>query len=189
MAHQQSGTEELDAWTCKRLSEGKEELLQTPCREQRFTSNRLRGGFDPQKGREREMFKLYTDGACHPNPGSMSASYALYHNDELLSSMLDVPIGEGTSNLAEYLALILGLEVAKVWLSTELRLNVYVDSELLVKQLMGEYQVRNPRLRQVYGKVSEILEERAWRATWISRDEMNSRFKLAGRIEGRGKQR
>ena len=129
------------------------------------------------------MFKLYTDGACHPNPGSMSASYALYHNGELLSSMLDVPIGEGTSNLAEYLALILGLEVAKVWLSTELRLNVYVDSELLVKQLTGEYQVKNPKLRQVYEKVSEILEERDWWTGWISQDEMNFHLKLARRIE------
>jgi ribonuclease HI len=64
-------------------------------------------------------------------------------------------IGEATNNVAEYRALLLGLERAAVLGCTDLE--VYSDSELLVRQLQGRYQVKQPVLRDLYLKAKEHI--------------------------------
>ena len=100
---------------------------------------------------------LYCDGASRGNPGPSGAGIILLdHNDEpilQLSRFLD----NATNNEAEYRALIRGLKAAK-----ELglrRLRIFSDSELVVKQLHGEYKVRNPRLRSLYDKAMSTLKQ------------------------------
>jgi ribonuclease HI len=66
-------------------------------------------------------------------------------------------LGIATNNEAEYLALISGLEAAEDVGSK--RLQIYLDSELVVKQVLGEYRVRNPRLLPLYREAVARLQE------------------------------
>lgn len=100
---------------------------------------------------------LYCDGASRGNPGPSGAGVVLLdHNDDQilqLSCFLD----SGTNNEAEYQALIRGLEAAgELGLSS---LRIFSDSELVVKQLRGEYKVRNPRLQFLYDKTMSRLKQ------------------------------
>ncbi len=64
-------------------------------------------------------------------------------------------IGEATNNVAEYRALLLGLDRAKSLGYADIE--VYSDSELLVRQLQGRYQVKHPVLRELYGMAKERI--------------------------------
>jgi len=120
-----------------------------------------------------QMFLLYCDGACSGNPGPMKLSFALYHDDELLTSMHHTPAGDGTNNLAEYYALILGMEVAKVWVPEDWCVQVHTDSELVFRQIKGEYQVLEPKLKEPHKRAKRILYEQAWVLHWVPRNDLN----------------
>ena len=107
-----------------------------------------------------ELLLLYTDGASRGNPGRASIGAVLYcgavgpaHVVEELSRA----IGHTTSNVAEYRAVIEGLQMAAR--HEPGRLVLRSDSQLLVRQLMGEYRVRSPVLRPLFARVRELLEE------------------------------
>ena len=65
-------------------------------------------------------------------------------------------VGVGTNNEAEYKALILALEFASDLNGQEV--SCYMDSELLVKQLHGEYQIKNPKLHPLWLRVQELKQ-------------------------------
>ena len=106
---------------------------------------------------EKMSGSLYCDGASRGNPGPSGAGVVLLdHNDDeimQLSCFLD----NGTNNEAEYQALIRGLEAAgELGFSS---LHIYSDSELVVKQLRGEYKVKSPRLQYLYDKTMSRLKQ------------------------------
>ena len=115
-------------------------------------------GTDQRRLETRAMgASLYCDGASRGNPGPSGAGVVLVdHNDDKvlqLSCFLD----SATNNEAEYQALIKGLEAAG---ELDLRrLRIFSDSELVVKQLRGEYQVRNPRLQALYSETMSRLKQ------------------------------
>ena len=91
--------------------------------------------------------RLFTDGGARGNPGPAAYGYVLEADDGTVLAAHGEAIGVATNNVAEYSALIAGLEKA-----TELRLDeveVVSDSELMVKQMRGEYKVRNEALREL----------------------------------------
>ena len=90
---------------------------------------------------------LYTDGGSRGNPGSAGIGFVLKHGF-VKSCDGGAPIGEATSNVAEYEALIWGLENALALKVTHLE--VRADSELMVKQLKGEYRVKNAALKSLF---------------------------------------
>jgi len=96
------------------------------------------------------------DGSCFPNPGNMAIGIVIYKNGELLQQISET-IGYGTNNIAEYKALIRGLEEIKK-LNAE-RIDVYCDSQLVVKQLKGEYKVKNREILSLYNQVKRICQE------------------------------
>ena len=120
------------------------------------------------------MFRLYCDGSCVPNPGDMTVSYALYYDNELLGSGYNLPAGRGTNNLAEYRALLLGLEIAKVWCPEAKDVVVFIDSELVYNQLKGRYRVKKAHLRKPYLHVKQILQETGWKLCQLPREELNT---------------
>jgi ribonuclease HI len=99
---------------------------------------------------------LYTDGASRGNPGLAGAGIQII--DSAGEPVLEraVFLGEATNNVAEYLALLIGLEQART-LSPE-RLEVHMDSELVVRQLNGIYQVRHPDLLPLFQRARQLLQ-------------------------------
>jgi probable phosphoglycerate mutase len=91
--------------------------------------------------------RLSTDGGARGNPGPAAYGYVLEAEDGTVLAAHGERIGVATNNVAEYRALIAGLEKA-LELSID-EVEVISDSELLVKQMTGEYRVKNEALRQL----------------------------------------
>ena len=91
--------------------------------------------------------RLFTDGGARGNPGPAAYGYVLEAEDGTLLAAHGEAIGVATNNVAEYSALIAGLEKA-----VELQLpevEVVSDSELMVKQMRGEYRIKNDALQEL----------------------------------------
>ena len=90
---------------------------------------------------------LFTDGGARGNPGPAAAAYVLEAEDGTVLDARGEAIGVATNNVAEYRALVAGL--AKAVDLGVAELEVVSDSELLVKQMNGEYRVKNAALREL----------------------------------------
>ncbi|HET8651856.1 MAG TPA: reverse transcriptase-like protein [Gaiellaceae bacterium] len=98
--------------------------------------------------------RLSTDGGARGNPGPAAFGYVLEAENGTVLAAHGEAIGTATNNVAEYRALIAGLEkAAEVGVD---ELEVVSDSELLVKQMRGEYRVKNAALRELHDEASQI---------------------------------
>ena len=98
--------------------------------------------------------RLSTDGGARGNPGPAAFGYVLEADDGTVLAAHGERIGVATNNVAEYRALVAGLEKA-----AELGLDeveVVSDSELLVKQMRGEYKVKNEALRDLVVQATRL---------------------------------
>ena len=91
--------------------------------------------------------RLFTDGGARGNPGPAAYGYVLEAEDGTVLAAHGEAIGIATNNVAEYSALIAGLERAIELALAEIE--VVSDSELMVKQMRGEYKVKNAALREL----------------------------------------
>jgi ribonuclease HI len=98
--------------------------------------------------------KLSTDGGARGNPGPAAYGYVLEAEEGTVLDARGETIGVATNNVAEYRALIAGLEKA-VELGID-ELEVVSDSELLVKQMQGEYRVKNEALRELNDEANSL---------------------------------
>jgi ribonuclease HI len=97
---------------------------------------------------------LWTDGGARGNPGPAAFGYVLEAEDGTVLAAHGEAIGTATNNVAEYRALIAGLEkAAEVGVN---ELEVVSDSELLVKQMRGEYKVKSETLRGLFERASDL---------------------------------
>ena len=101
--------------------------------------------------------KLSTDGGARGNPGPAAYGYVLEAEDGTVLDARGEAIGVATNNVAEYRALLAGLEKAAELGVTELE--VVSDSELLVKQMTGEYRVKNPALAELNARADRLARE------------------------------
>jgi ribonuclease HI len=92
--------------------------------------------------------RLFTDGGSRGNPGPAAFGYVLEAADGTVLAAHGETIGVATNNVAEYRALVAGLEKAAELGVDEV--DVVSDSELLVKQMRGEYRVKNAVLRELW---------------------------------------
>ncbi|MGN6430541.1 MAG: ribonuclease HI family protein [Gaiellaceae bacterium] len=109
--------------------------------------------------------KLSTDGGARGNPGPAAYGYVLEAEDGTVLDARGERIGVATNNVAEYRALIAGLESA-VELGVD-ELEVVSDSELLVKQMQGEYRVKNETLREL-NEDANVLERKLGRVRYTA---------------------
>ncbi len=115
---------------------------------------------------------VYFDGASRGNPGPAAVGYAVVTSDGVVAEGGE-RIGETTNNRAEYEALIRALSVARDHGFDEV--DVRGDSELIVKQVRGEYEASSPELRERRVRVRELLDDfDRWSLTHVPR-EVNSR--------------
>jgi ribonuclease HI len=98
---------------------------------------------------------LHTDGGARGNPGPAGIGVVLSDESGRIVAELWRGIGQSTNNVAEYEALIAGLELSLERGVTEL--DVYVDSELVVSQVAGEWKIKNERLRALAVKARTLL--------------------------------
>ena len=102
-----------------------------------------------------KSYKLFSDGACRGNPGIGGAGAVITDAGENVIWEGKEYLGHCTNNIAEYRALILGLKGA---LSQGYKiLEVYLDSELLAKQINGSYRVKNENLQILMKEVRSLL--------------------------------
>jgi len=101
--------------------------------------------------------RLSTDGGARGNPGPAAYGYVLEADDGTVLDARGEAIGVATNNVAEYRALVAGLAKA-VELGVD-ELDVVSDSELLVKQMTGEYRVKNKALIDLSLEASRLARE------------------------------
>ncbi len=101
--------------------------------------------------------ELFTDGGARGNPGPAGIGIVLKFKIHNAKCKIKKYIGEATNNQAEYRALIAGLELAKAEQVEELK--VFMDSELIVKQMQGEYRVKNPDLKPLFAQALALTNK------------------------------
>ncbi len=112
--------------------------------------------------------ELFVDGAADLHSGTAGIGGVFYRNGEELYSFSEF-IGSKTNNEAEYQALIQGIKEAhKLNL---LSINIFADSQLVVRQITGEYKVKNERMKLLHKQALELLEKlENWNIEHVLRD-------------------
>ena len=101
--------------------------------------------------------RLWTDGGARGNPGPAAYAFVLEAEDGTVLDARGEAIGVATNNVAEYSALVAGLGEARSRGVTDLE--VHSDSELMVKQMRGEYRVKNRDLQALFLDASRLARE------------------------------
>lgn len=136
-------------------------------------------GRSPDKKRLSKLI-IHTDGASRGNPGRAGIGVAIYDKDYNLLEELCRFIGEATNNVAEYQAMILAAQKAILYKAEEVIFKT--DSELLVKQLNGEYRVKNQNLLSLYNELMGLLNRMPhWEIQYVPREENVLADKLANK--------
>jgi ribonuclease HI len=124
---------------------------------------------------------LMVDGAARGNPGDAGCGAVILDSNGTVVKELSCYLGHTTNNVAEYEGLLMGLE-ALVRLGKK-RIRVQSDSQLLVRQLNGEYRVKDEKLKALFHKAMALLRQfEAYRILHVPR-ELN---KLADRLANKG---
>jgi ribonuclease HI len=95
-----------------------------------------------------------TDGGARGNPGPAGTGVVIKDDQGNILYAVGEYIGEATNNVAEYKALIRALAQAAVLGAQEVRVNM--DSELIVKQMLGQYKIKEPTLQQLAAEVIKL---------------------------------
>ncbi len=121
---------------------------------------------------------LYTDGAARGNPGEAGIGVVLTDDRGTILQEIYRYVGIQTNNVAEYLALKTGLEAA-LKLAPQ-QVEIRMDSELVVKQIKGEYKTRQPRLKALHAEIMQLLHQLPrWQIRHIPREQNARADRLA----------
>lgn len=128
-----------------------------------------------------KFVKVFTDGASRGNPGMSAIGIAVYNDEDELITELKKFIGTGTNNSAEYKALI---ESVKLLCSIKTdfdSVNFYCDSELVVKQIKGQYKIKNPDMITLSNEFFKELNslQKKYTITHIPREKNKTADNLA----------
>ncbi|MCM8763664.1 MAG: ribonuclease HI family protein [Candidatus Omnitrophica bacterium] len=101
--------------------------------------------------------EIFTDGASWGNPGKAGIGVIICGDNKKIIKEFGKYIGEATNNVAEYMALLYGLEES-LNLGVE-AIKINLDSELLAKQIKGEYKVKEPHLRMLFEQLAVLCKK------------------------------
>ena len=111
---------------------------------------------------------VHVDGGARGNPGPAAAAAVISKPDGEVVDEVGVALGRTTNNVAEYRALLLGLERARALRADEVE--VVNDSELVAKQVNGVYKVKHPDMKPLHAAATEALGRFArWRVRSVPR--------------------
>jgi ribonuclease HI len=123
---------------------------------------------------------INVDGASKGNPGEAGIGVAIFDKDLNVVQEFCEYIGTATNNVAEYKALILGVKLAVKFNARNTLFKS--DSELLVKQILGEYRVKNTQLKSLYSEVQSLLGKLPeWEIKHVPREENTEADLLANK--------
>ncbi|MGQ9732657.1 MAG: ribonuclease HI family protein, partial [Candidatus Zipacnadales bacterium] len=121
---------------------------------------------------------IYIDGASKGNPGPAGAGIVITAPTGDVLREISVPIPYGTNNFAEYTGLIEGLRAARTLDLS--RVEIRTDSELMARQLNGEYRVKSPQLRPLHTRALRLLRDfEVCRVIHVAREKNAEADKLA----------
>jgi ribonuclease HI len=115
-----------------------------------------------------DVLEIFTDGASRGNPGP--ASVGVYFRQKGGAGLAEYceTIGMTTNNVAEYRAVVAALEICRDWKAKKVHL--FMDSELIVRQIHGTFRVKSPDLRPLYQQVQFLIKElKEFKVTHIKR--------------------
>ncbi len=112
-------------------------------------------GTEPAKPPQIIRLRVYSDGAARGNPGLAGAGAVLVEPSGQVIDRIGKFLGKQTNNYAEYMGLILGLKRAQELGVTEVE--AFADSELMIRQLGGRYQVKSTSLRPLFEEALQLL--------------------------------
>jgi len=101
------------------------------------------------------MIEIFVDGACSGNPGPAGIGVVIKRNGDVIKE-ISRAIGPATNNIAEYMALLYALKEVLLW-NTE-KIQIFTDSELVYRQVIGEYKVKDEKLQPLHAQVKRVLE-------------------------------
>lgn len=124
---------------------------------------------------------IFTDGASKGNPGISGAGIAIYNDKKEKIKEFSQFLGTKTNNEAEYLAIIYAIELIKNLKAKKIKF--FSDSQLLVKQLSGEYKVKTQTIKKIFDKINTKIEEYNLETSfhWIPRTENTVADSLANK--------
>lgn len=128
--------------------------------------------------RANERVRLHADGASRGNPGPAGAAAVLFGEKGDVLFEWKAFLGTCTNNEAEYQGLILGLteSLGKGYRN----LSIFLDSELVVRQLTGRYRVKNERLKKLYDRAAALLGRlESWTVDHVGRENNAEADRLA----------
>lgn len=102
-------------------------------------------------------FRMFCDGASSGNPGPSGAGGVILDEAGTLVDSYSIHLGVATNNVAEYTALLEGLD--RLLLLQAKRAEIFLDSELIVRQLSGRYKVKSPHLQPLFREVRDRLSK------------------------------
>lgn len=102
-------------------------------------------------------YTVFSDGASRGNPGSAGAGYVIYDESGGKVAENAIPLGVVTNNVAEYTALIEGAKAVEK-LAPE-KVFFKLDSELVVKQVLGQYRVKDEKLKPMFLTLLSVLKK------------------------------
>lgn len=104
-----------------------------------------------------EIYEIFCDGGSRGNPGIAGGGFGVYKGGKLILKGSEF-LGEKTNNQAEYLSLRLALRETYAKFG-DVKLHCYMDSEFVVKQMNGEYKVKNINIKPLYEEISQITDQ------------------------------
>ncbi len=106
---------------------------------------------------------IFSDGGSRGNPGPGAGAATVFFDEQKQCLAKSKYFGICTNNQAEYQALLEGLKIVESKLSTdelhETSLKIFLDSELMVRQINGEYKIKNEGLKPYYDQIQQILSQ------------------------------
>ncbi len=130
--------------------------------------------------KEADLIVVNVDGASKGNPGESGIGVAIFDKDlNLINEACDY-LGVATNNVAEYRALILGIKLSTKYNAK--RVLFKADSELMVKQIKGEYRVKNAQLKLLFTEAQSLLKKLPnWKIMHVPREENKEADLLANK--------
>lgn len=130
--------------------------------------------------KEKVEFILEADGGSRGNPGKAAYGFVIYLGDSVIAEGADY-IGIATNNVAEYSGLLAGLQTAHQ-LDPNAYVHVKMDSQLAVRQMTGQYKIKNKALIKIATEVMKIFPKDKVRYTWIPREQNTAADKLLNEV-------
>ena len=143
-----------------------------------ISEEEITGASDIKK--DADLIVVNVDGASKGNPGESGIGVAIFDKDlNLINEACDY-LGVATNNVAEYKALILGIKLSTKYNAK--RVLFKADSELMVKQIKGEYRVKNAQLKLLFTEAQSLLKKLPnWKIMHVPREENKEADLLANK--------